>query len=133
MTTESRSTRPLIRELRLRRFRAFENARLTLDDLTVLVGRNGSGKTTLMEAFDFLQDAVTSSLLTALERRGGLASILHRPSSRRRRREGSSDRSHSTLSDQRHDVEIAIELQLPVTNVLYGFALGLRPAGQDSL
>lgn len=125
MTTETAFTQPRIRDLRLRRFRAFENARLILNDFTVIVGRNGSGKTTLMEAFAFLQDAVTHSLLTALERRGGLNSILHRPSNQRKRREASANREGSAGPRHSQDVEIAIQLQLPVTNVLYGFTLGL--------
>jgi predicted ATPase len=108
MSKAAETMRPRICELRLRRFRAFENARLILNDLTVIVGRNGSGKSTLMEAFDFVQDAVTHSVLTALERRGGINSIVHRPSSQQ----------HSNA-----DVEIAIAIALPVTHVLYGFTL----------
>ena len=108
MSNTPETMRPRIRELRLRRFRAFENARLILNDLTVVVGRNGSGKSTLMEVFDFVQDAVMHSVLTALERRGGINSIVHRPSSQR----------HTNS-----DVEIAIDIALPVTNVLYGFTL----------
>jgi len=60
-----------IEELRLRGFRAFENARLTLDDLTVLVGRNGAGKSTILDAFEFVREALSDSLENALERRGG--------------------------------------------------------------
>lgn len=121
MVNEVETTRARIRELRLRRFRAFENARLILDDFTVVVGRNGSGKSTLMEAFDFLQDAVSHSVLTALERRGGINSIIHRPSSRRRR-DTVSTTSRETRTTST-DVEVVIDIQLPVTNVLYGFTL----------
>lgn len=67
-----------IEELRLSGFRAFENARLTLDDLTVLVGRNGSGKSTIIDAFEFLREALTDSLENALERRGGIQALLHK-------------------------------------------------------
>lgn len=120
--------RPRIRELRLRRFRAFENARLTLNDFTVIVGRNGSGKSTLMEAFDFLQDAVTHSVLTALERRGGINSIVHRPSAPKHRAAAEPTNAPDQRDDgyrvTSSDVEIAIDIQLPVTNVLYGFTLG---------
>lgn len=127
MEHEQKLTRPRIRELRLRRFRGFENARLVLNDFTVIVGRNGSGKSTLMEAIDFMQDAVTHSVLTALERRGGINSILHRPSS-------SGDIPESvqvvkgTTRSVGKDLEVAIDLQLPLTptthtNVLYGFTL----------
>ena len=64
-----------VNELRLRNFRAFANARLGLSDLTFLVGRNGSGKSSLLDAVDFLREAVTDSLETALDRRGGILNV----------------------------------------------------------
>ncbi len=67
-----------IEELRLRGFRAFENARLTLDDLTVLVGRNGAGKSTILDAFDFMREALSDSLENAVERRGGIQALFHK-------------------------------------------------------
>jgi predicted ATPase len=119
--------RPRIRELRLRKFRAFENARLQLNDLTVIVGRNGSGKSTILEAFDFLQDAVTHSLVVALERRGGVGSLVHRPSDRAQR-DYTSEKARQRDAGARppsisSGFEIAIDIKLPSTNVLYGFAL----------
>ncbi|QRK10518.1 AAA family ATPase [Archangium violaceum] len=66
-----------IEELRLSGYRAFENARLQLDDLTVLVGRNGAGKSTLIDALEFVRDALSDSLANALERRGGVQALLH--------------------------------------------------------
>ena len=77
-----------IKELRLRNYRAFADARLVLDDFTFLVGRNGAGKSTLMDALSFISEAVTDSLGTALERRGNLEGILRR----QRRRESRSER-----------------------------------------
>src|SRR3982751_5192093 len=67
-----------IKELRLRHYRAFSDARLVLNDITFLVGRNGAGKSTLMDALSFLSEAVTDSLATALERRGNLEGIRQR-------------------------------------------------------
>src|SRR4051812_38987948 len=67
-----------IQELRLRHYRAFSDARLVLNDITFLVGRNGAGKSTLMDALNFLSEAVTDSLATALERRGNLEGIRQR-------------------------------------------------------
>lgn len=60
-----------VEELRLKNFRAFENARLRFSDLTFLVGRNGAGKSSLLDAIDLLREAVSGSLETALDRRGG--------------------------------------------------------------
>jgi len=64
-----------VEEIRLRNFRAFENARLRLSDLTFLVGRNGAGKSSLLDAIALLQEAVSDSLENALDRRGGLNSV----------------------------------------------------------
>jgi predicted ATPase len=69
-----------IEELRLAGFRAFENARLDLDDLTILVGRNGAGKSTIIDAFEFLRDALSDSLENALERRGGILALANKAS-----------------------------------------------------
>jgi len=76
-----------IRELRLRNYRAFADARLKLDDVTFLVGRNGAGKSTLLDAFSFLSEAVTDSLATALERRGNLEGVRRRQPGRGAKRD----------------------------------------------
>src|SRR5262249_28057098 len=67
--------RVIVDELRLRNFRAFENARLSLSDLTFLVGRNGAGKSSLLDAMDLLREAVSDSLENALDRRGGVQKV----------------------------------------------------------
>ena len=109
-------SRVIIKELRLRNYRAFADARLVLDDVTFLVGRNGAGKSTLMDAFSFISEAVTDSLGTALERRGNLEGIL-----RKQPRRGS-----------RSDVAVAVRFELQELDqtfpVLYGFAVGTERA-----
>ena len=69
------SVRVTVEEIRLRRFRAFENARLVLSDLTFLVGRNGAGKSSLLDAVDLLREAVSDSLENAFDRRGGMQKV----------------------------------------------------------
>lgn len=64
-----------VEEIRLKRFRAFDNARLKLSDLTFLIGRNGAGKSSLLDAFDLLRESVSDSLENALDRRGGLQKV----------------------------------------------------------
>jgi predicted ATPase len=86
----------LVREIRLRNFRGFRDARLPLDDVTFLVGRNGCGKSTLLDALDFVRDALTVSLGIALERRGGIHGVRHR------------------LADAGEAVEVAVVLELAV-------------------
>lgn len=78
------SVRVIVEELRLRNFRAFENARLELSDLTFLVGRNGAGKSSLLDATDLLREAVSDSLENALDRRGGLQKVQRARVGRRR-------------------------------------------------
>ena len=103
----------VLTELRLRHFRAFENARLVLDPMTLLVGRNGSGKSTIMEALDFLRDAVTDSLVNALERRGGLRALRQRQSGR----------------VAPYDVSVAVVLRYEGKPVLYGSRMGSKRGG----
>lgn len=79
------SVRIIVEEIRLRRFRAFENARLALSDLTFLVGRNGAGKSSLLDAVDLLREAVSDSLENAFDRRGGLQKVQRAKSGRGRK------------------------------------------------
>jgi len=106
-----------IKELRLRNFRAFENARFVLDDkLTVVIGRNGSGKSTLMEAFDFIRDALSDSLVNALARHGRLVGISHR--------------KFFASGLFIRDFSLAIVLTVDEREIVYGFTVG---AGAISL
>ena len=79
------SVRVIVEEIRLQRFRAFENARLELSDLTFLVGRNGAGKSSLLDAVDLLREAVSDSLENALDRRGGLRKVQQAKTTRGRK------------------------------------------------
>ena len=101
--------RVTLKELRLRNYRAFADARLVLDDVTFLVGRNGAGKSTLMDAFSFVSEAVTDSLGTALERRGNFLGLFPRDL-RRGARQGVS-------------VAVCLDRESKAP-VLYGFTVG---------
>ncbi len=101
-----------VEELRLRNYRAFENARLSLSDLTFLVGRNGAGKSSVLEAVELLSEAVTDNLEDALDRRGGLSKV------RRVREERDAP---GPLG-----VAVVLRLDLPAgrsTRAVYGFEL----------
>lgn len=106
------TNRVRIKEVRLRHYRAFSNARLVLDRITFLVGRNGAGKSTLMDALSFISEALTDSLSTALERRGNLEGI-------RQRQPG---------KGLRHDVSVAVLLESSGQPVVYGFRIGTDPS-----
>ena len=102
-------SRVTIKELRLRNYRAFVDARLVLDDVTFLVGRNGAGKSTLMDAFAFMSEAVTDSLSTALERRGGLLGLLPK----------------HLRESARQGISVAIRFERQGESpILYGFRVG---------
>ena len=116
-TSEVPMSRVTIKELRLRNYRAFADARLVLDDVTFLVGRNGAGKSTLMDAFSFVSEAVTDSLETAVERRGNLGDFrLRLP--------------HAGASW--FEVSVAVNFEIErhgnKSPALYGFTLGREPA-----
>jgi predicted ATPase len=111
-----------VEELRLRNFRAFENARLTLSDLTFLVGRNGAGKSTLLDAFDLLREAVTAGLEIALDRRGGIDKV--------RRWTGRRGRKVPMA------VVLVLRIRLPGGRTLpcaYGFEIRGDPARSDAI
>jgi predicted ATPase len=67
-----------VEEIRLQNYRALDNARLGLSDLTLLVGRNGAGKSSVLDAVEFIREAVTDSLPNALDRRDGFAGVFRK-------------------------------------------------------
>lgn len=73
--TVARPTTPRIEEIRIQNFRALENVRLPVSDLTFLVGRNGAGKSSVLDAIELLREAVRDSLPNALARRDGFAGV----------------------------------------------------------
>lgn len=112
MAKKVKEIRFTFRELRMRHFRAFENARLPLDGMTVLLGRNGAGKTSIMLGLEFLREAVVDSLPNAIARRGGLKAI----------------RQHQAAGAP-YDVSMALVLDSGPISVVYGFVLGARRGG----
>jgi hypothetical protein len=116
-----------IDELLLIGYRAFENARLWVEPLTVLVGRNGAGKSTLIDALEFVGDALSDSLENALERRGGLRALQHRGS---RSKPSLTVAIHLRMSSQHlrevsERTGLALEEGAPPSEVgaMYGFRL----------
>lgn len=129
----SDSARVHIEELRLSGYRAFENARLQLDDLTVLVGRNGAGKSTLIDALEFVRDALSDSLANALERRGGIQALLHHGT---REAKELSIAIRLRLFDRylreiwsRTGLSMALDPAQECATVTYGFRIGRKRGG----
>lgn len=69
---------PVVRSLILKGFRSVPATRIDFDNPTFLVGRNGSGKSNIADAFAFLAEAMVLPLREVLDRRGGIASVLHK-------------------------------------------------------
>jgi predicted ATPase len=65
-------------------FRSFREFDLDLGRLTVLAGPNGAGKSSIVDVPRFISDALSLSLYTALERRGGVKTVRHRSPTRPR-------------------------------------------------
>lgn len=62
---------PFLRRVRIRNFKSIKFCDVTLEPLTVLVGRNGSGKSNFVEALAFLRDVVTWGAEKAVNLHGG--------------------------------------------------------------
>lgn len=61
-----------LESLRLKNFRAFRNAEMKkIPAFCVIVGANGTGKSTVFKVFEFLKDAMSGNVNTALARLGG--------------------------------------------------------------
>jgi len=71
---------PILRSLVIKRFRSIPVETVELTNPTFLVGRNGSGKSNLRDAIDFLAEAMSTSLQSVFDRRGGFAIVRNRTS-----------------------------------------------------
>jgi len=61
-----------IESIKLKNFKSFKDAHmLDIPKFCVIVGANGSGKSTLFSVFEFLKEALTSNVHTALLKLGG--------------------------------------------------------------
>jgi predicted ATPase len=65
-----------LRRVQIRGYKSIAFCDVTLEPLTVLVGRNASGKSNFLDALEFLRDVVNYGLSEAVTRHGGASSIL---------------------------------------------------------
>src|SRR3977135_3412423 len=73
-----RTKPPFLRRVRIRGYKSIACCDVSLQPLTILVGRNAAGKSNFLDALAFLRDAVQYNVAEALRRRGGISSVLHR-------------------------------------------------------
>src|SRR5256885_14782372 len=69
---------PFLRRVRIRGYKSIAFCDVTLEPLTILVGRNASGKSNFLDALAFLRDIVLYGLTQAVKRHGGADAILCR-------------------------------------------------------
>ncbi len=107
---------PFITRAVIENYKSIAFCDVRLGPLNVLVGLNGSGKSNFLDALRFVRDACNSSLTTAIQARGGIDEVRHRP------------------GDPEGFVGLRLEFQLPygVTGH-YAFRIHVRPAGGYSV
>lgn len=66
---------PFLRRVQIRGYKSIAFCDVTLEPLTLLVGRNGSGKSNFLDALGFLKDVVSGRLSDAVRNRNGWNSI----------------------------------------------------------
>ncbi len=69
------AARPFLRRVRIRGYKSIAFCDVTLEPLTVLVGRNGCGKSNFLDALAFLRDAVKYDVREAVQRHGGWSAV----------------------------------------------------------
>jgi predicted ATPase len=69
---------PFLRRVRIRGYKSIAFCDVTLEPLTILVGRNASGKSNFLDALAFLRDAMATNITEATKQHGGWHSILSR-------------------------------------------------------
>jgi predicted ATPase len=67
---------PFLRRVRIRGYKSIAFCDVTLEPLTILVGRNASGKSNFLDALAFLRDIVRFGLNEAVKGHGGAEAIL---------------------------------------------------------
>jgi predicted ATPase len=102
----------MITKIWLKDYRSFDETAVTLDPLTVLVGRNGAGKSNLLKALKLVKDAMTFGLDVAMLRQGGLEAF------RRWQKRG-----------RPFDVGIGLNLKTETVQATYKIVLGNTSTG----
>lgn len=106
------SSTPFLREVRVRNYKSISRCAVTLEPVTMLVGRNGSGKSNFLDALRFVVDGLRSSLDHAIRTRGGIDNVRRRSTGHPR------------------DFSVEVRFTLPGGEQgSYGFEITARPNG----
>jgi predicted ATPase len=71
----ARAKPPFLRRVRIRGYKSIAFCDVTLEPLTILVGRNASGKSNFLDALAFLRDIVRLGVNEAAKRHGGAEAV----------------------------------------------------------
>src|ERR1700761_4269267 len=74
---------PFLRRVRIRGYKSIAFCDVTLEPLTILVGRNASGKSNFVDALAFLRDLLNGGVNAALEAHGWLSVFSQRKNTNR--------------------------------------------------
>lgn len=77
-TADARAKPPFLRRVQIRGYKSIAFCDVTLEPLTILVGRNASGKSNFLDALAFLRDVMRLGANEATKLHGGADSILCR-------------------------------------------------------
>jgi len=69
---------PFLQRVKIRNYKSIGSCNVTLQGLTVLLGRNGAGKSNFLDALRFVMEGLQTSLDHAIKSRGGLESVRRR-------------------------------------------------------
>src|SRR3954464_10196597 len=75
---QQRTKPPFLRRGRIRGYKSIAFCDVTLEPLTILVGRNASGKSNFVDALAFLRDIMRVGLTQSVRAHGGAEAILCR-------------------------------------------------------
>lgn len=100
----------MIRHVLIQNYKSLAQVSVSLDPLTVLVGRNGSGKSNFVDALAFVQECLSDSIELAFKNRGGISAV--------RRKSG----GHPT------HIRIRLSMDLPdESRAEYAFEIAAKP------
>jgi len=68
-------TRLAVSQIAIRNYKSIESCDISLEPLTILVGRNGVGKSNILDALRFTADALNTTLEFAIRERGGIDQV----------------------------------------------------------
>src|SRR5580692_8955807 len=77
-TAEIQAKPPFLRRVRIRGYKSIAFCDVTLEPLTILVGRNASGKSNFVDALAFLRDLLKLGATEAVRLHGGRDALICR-------------------------------------------------------